>query len=43
MPATWRIRLFEELGATNRLKGTAFYLSLTVPLSMKLPAAPPAQ
>jgi hypothetical protein len=37
MPATFRARVFEEFDAERRLEGTAVMLSLTVPLSMKLP------
>jgi hypothetical protein len=36
-PATFRLRAFKELDATNRLKGEAFFLSLTLPLYMKMP------
>jgi len=36
-PATLRLRLFKEFGAKNRLEGNSAYLSLTVPLSMKMP------
>lgn len=42
MPATVRARLFREFNAKNRLEGTAFFLSLSVPLSMKMPPQPPA-
>ena len=38
-PATLRFRLFREFGVKRRLEGTAAFLSLTVPLKMKLPAA----
>ncbi|HEY6814835.1 MAG TPA: transporter [Croceibacterium sp.] len=38
MPATARVRVFEEFDAVRRLEGTSVMLSLTVPLSMKLPA-----
>jgi hypothetical protein len=38
MPATLRGRVFEEFDAERRLEGTAVMVSLTVPLSMKLPA-----
>jgi len=37
MPATARVRVFEEFDAVRRLDGTSVMLSLTVPLSMKLP------
>lgn len=37
MPATARVRVFEEFDAVRRLEGTSVMLSLTVPLSMKLP------
>jgi hypothetical protein len=37
MPATARLRVFEEFEAERRLEGTSVMLSLTVPLSMKLP------
>ncbi len=40
MPATLRGRVFEEFQAERRLEGTGVMLSLTVPLSMKLPAGP---
>ena len=36
-PATFRLRALKELDATNRLKGEAFFLSLTLPLYMKMP------
>lgn len=36
-PATFRLRLFEEFDAKNRMQGTAAMLSLTLPLSMKKP------
>ncbi|WP_375188764.1 SphA family protein [Sphingobium yanoikuyae] len=36
-PATFRLRAFKELDATNRLKGEAFFLSLSLPLYMKMP------
>lgn len=37
MPATLRGQVFEEFQAERRLEGTSVMLSLTVPLSMKLP------
>jgi hypothetical protein len=37
MPATARVRVFEEFKAVRRLEGTSVMLELTVPLSMKLP------
>lgn len=37
MPATLRGRVLEEFDAVRRLEGTSVMLSLTVPLSMKLP------
>lgn len=37
-PATFRVRAFKEFDATNRLEGEAFFLSLTLPLHMQLPA-----
>jgi hypothetical protein len=37
MPATLRGSVFEEFQAERRLEGTSVMLSLTVPLSMKLP------
>ncbi len=42
-PTTIRGRLFREFGAKNRLEGTSFFLSLTVPLKMNIPTAPPPQ
>lgn len=41
MPATLRARAFTEFNATNRMEGDSFWLGLTVPLSLKMPAAPP--
>jgi len=41
MPATLRARAFTEFDATNRMEGDSFWLGLTVPLSLKMPAAPP--
>ncbi len=37
MPATLRGRVFQEFDAVRRLEGNSVMLSLTVPLSMKLP------
>jgi hypothetical protein len=42
MPATLRARAFTEFNATNRLEGDSFWLGLSVPLSLKMPAAPPS-
>ncbi|MCJ8158087.1 transporter [Sphingomonas sp. LaA6.9] len=41
-PATFRIRAFKEFAAENRPEGASVWVSLTLPLSMKLPkgAAP---
>jgi hypothetical protein len=41
-PATFRLRVAQEFWAENRLKGTAFMLSFSLPLSMKMPAQMPA-
>lgn len=41
MPATLRARAFTEFNATNRMEGDSFWLGLAVPLSLKMPAAPP--
>jgi hypothetical protein len=41
MPATLRARAFTEFNATNRMEGDSFWLGLTVPLSLKMPTAPP--
>ncbi|WP_235977396.1 SphA family protein [Sandaracinobacteroides hominis] len=41
MPATVRARLFREFGAKNRMEGTSFFLSLSVPLRIRMPSAPP--
>ncbi|MBO9709298.1 MAG: transporter [Caulobacter sp.] len=41
MPATLRARAFTEFNVTNRLEGDSFWLGLTVPFSMKMPAAAP--
>lgn len=38
-PATFRARVFKEFAATNRPEGNAFFLSFTMPLHMKMPAA----
>ena len=37
-PATFRGRVFRELDATNRLKGTSFWIDFSIPLHMNLPA-----
>ena len=36
-PSTFRVRLVQEFDAQNRLEGTGGFLSLTLPLSMKMP------
>jgi hypothetical protein len=36
-PATIRARFFKEFDATNRLEGESYWLSLTLPLYMKMP------
>ncbi len=41
-PSTFRLRVFQEFGAENRMEGTAVMLSLSLPLKMKLPKAPPS-
>jgi hypothetical protein len=41
MPATLRARAFTEFNVSNRLEGDSFWLGLTVPLSLKMPKAPP--
>jgi len=41
-PATFRLRVAQEFWAENRLKGTAFMLSFSLPLSMKMPPQMPA-
>ena len=33
--------LFREFGAKNRMEGTSFFLSLSVPLRIRMPSAPP--
>lgn len=38
-PTSLRLRVLEEFGARNRPEGTSAFLSLTLPLSMKIPAA----
>ena len=38
VPATFRGRVFRELDATNRLKGTSFWLDFSVPIHMSLPS-----
>jgi hypothetical protein len=40
VPVTARARLFTEFGAENRLEGTAAMFSLTLPLAVRMPAAP---
>jgi hypothetical protein len=40
MPATLKLAGFSEFDATNRLQGYSLWLSLSVPLSLKLPTAP---
>ena len=40
-PATLRLRLFEEFNVKNRLEGHSGLLSLTFPISMKMPSAAP--
>ena len=40
-PATLRFRILEEFGARNRLEGTAAFLSLSLPISMKMPPEGP--
>jgi hypothetical protein len=42
MPATLRARAFTEFNATNRMEGDSFWLGLSVPLSLKMPTAPPS-
>jgi hypothetical protein len=42
MPATLRARALTEFNATNRMEGDSFWLGLTVPLSLKMPTAPPS-
>ncbi|WHO39400.1 transporter [Sphingobium sp. AP49] len=37
VPATFRVRAFKEFDVTNRLKGEAYFLSLTLPLSLNIP------
>ena len=39
MPATLRLNGFSEFDVTNRMQGYSLSLSLTVPLSLKLPTA----
>ncbi len=41
-PVTARARLFEEFGVKNRLDSTTAFFSLTMPLHVVLPKAPPA-
>ncbi|HEX7857128.1 MAG TPA: transporter [Sphingobium sp.] len=36
-PSTFRLQVFQEFGAENRMEGTAFMLSLSLPLHMKMP------
>lgn len=40
-PVTFRVRAFQEFNVTNRLKGKAFFLSLTLPLHLNLPSGQP--
>ncbi len=42
MPATLRARAFSEFNVSNRLEGDSFWLGLSVPLSLKMPTAPPS-
>lgn len=42
MPATLRAKALTEFNATNRMEGDSLWLELTVPLSLKMPAAPPS-
>jgi hypothetical protein len=42
MPATLRARAFTEFNASDRPEGDSFWLGLTVPLSLKMPGAPPS-
>jgi len=42
-PTTLRFRIFQEFDAVNRLEGTAAFLSLSFPISMRMPTAPPPQ
>jgi hypothetical protein len=37
-PATFRARAFKEFDVTNRLKGSAFFVDLALPLHMRTPA-----
>ncbi len=39
-PATLRLRVLKEFGAKNRMEGTIGFLSLSFPLSMKMPPSP---
>ena len=38
-PATFRLRVLQEVDATNRLEGTSFWLDFSIPLKMNLPAS----
>jgi hypothetical protein len=40
MPATFRFKLLEEFAAENRTQGTVGMISLTVPISLKMPPHP---
>lgn len=40
-PATLRLRAFTEFDAKNRPEGDSFWIGLSVPLSMKMPAGAP--
>ena len=42
VPLTLRARAFTEFNVTNRLEGDSFWLGLTMPLSVKMPTAPPS-
>lgn len=42
-PSTLRFRIFQEFDAVNRLEGTAAFLSLSFPISMRMPTPPPSQ
>lgn len=40
IPVTARLKLFEEFDAKHRMDGTVGFLSLTMPLHVKLPPGP---
>lgn len=40
-PTTLRFRIFQEFGAVSRLEGTSAFLSLSFPISMRMPMAQP--